>query len=113
MTGVETLLSAIAALQRADLDRWIAEALVTPDDGAEGGAPAFSDMACARVRLLCTLRYELEMEHEAMVVALSLMDQLYDARRKLRALAEAVATQEPEVQAAIVAALRRRDPDAA
>ena len=103
MTRLEDLVAAIAALTRADLELWIGEALVSPQ--REGGAVVFSDMDCARVRLMCTLRYELEIDHDALAVVMSLTDQLYDTRRKLRALSAAVARQDAAVRDAILAAL--------
>ncbi|PKQ03672.1 MAG: hypothetical protein CVT71_02955 [Alphaproteobacteria bacterium HGW-Alphaproteobacteria-10] len=103
MTRIDDLVAAIAALDRADLELWVGEALVTPR--REGETLVFSEMDCARVRLLCTLRYDLEIDHDAMAVVVSLMDQLYDARRKLMALSAAVARQDAPVRDAILAAL--------
>jgi chaperone modulatory protein CbpM len=62
-------------------------------------------MECARVRLICTLHYELEIDAETLPIVLSLMDQLYDTRRRLLSLTAAVAAQDKDVQAAILAAL--------
>lgn len=103
MTRLEDLVQAIGALTRADLERWIAAALVSPQ--REGEAVLFSDMDCARVRLLCTLSYDLEIDDEALALVMSLTDQLYDARRKLRALSAAVARQDAAVRDAILSAL--------
>lgn len=103
MTPLETLVQTIARLQREDLDHWIAQEFITPDHGA--GGPVFADAECARVRLLCTLHYELEVDAEALPVILSLLDQLYDTRAALRALSDAVAAQPPEIRRAILAAL--------
>jgi chaperone modulatory protein CbpM len=71
----------------------------------EAGALLFSDMECARIRLICTLRYELEIDAETLPVILSLVDQLYDNRQRLLSLTAAIATQDKAVQAAILAAL--------
>jgi chaperone modulatory protein CbpM len=106
MMGIDDLVAAIAALQRRDLEAWIREELVTPQE--EAGAPVFSEGECARVRLICTLRYELEIEADALPVILSLLDQLYDTRRRLLSLTAAVAAQEPAVRDAIVASLAAR-----
>jgi chaperone modulatory protein CbpM len=103
MTRIDDLVERIAALQRSDLEAWIGEGLISPQQ--EGGAPLFSDMECARIRLICTLRYELEIDAEALPVVLSLVDQLYDARQRLLSLTAAVAAQDNAVQAAILAAI--------
>jgi chaperone modulatory protein CbpM len=55
MTHVDDLVAAISALQRSDLETWIREELVVPR--REAGALFFTDMECARVRLISTLRY--------------------------------------------------------
>lgn len=105
MTRIEDLVAAIAALRRADLELWISEALVTPQ--MQDDAVLFSEMECARVRLLCTLRYDLELADDALAVVAPLLDQLYDTRRKLRALSAAVAQQDAAVREAILAALAK------
>jgi chaperone modulatory protein CbpM len=76
MMRVDDLVAAIAALQRSDLEAWIREELIVPRQ--EAGAPLFSDMEYARVRLISTLHYELEIDADTLPVVLSLIDQLYD-----------------------------------
>ena len=103
MMRVDELVAAIHALQRDDLEAWIREELVVPRHGA--GTLLFSDMECARIRLICTLHYELEIDAGTLPVVLSLVDQLYDTRQRLLSLTAAVTTQDKTVQAAIVAAM--------
>ncbi len=103
MMRVDDLVEAISALQRSDLEAWIREELVLPRQ--EAGALLFTDMECARVRLICTLRYELEIDAETLPVVLSLIDQLYDTRQRLLSLTAAVAAQSEDIQAAVIAAL--------
>jgi chaperone modulatory protein CbpM len=100
---IDDLVEQIAALQRSDLEAWISEGLVSPQ--LEAGALLLSDMECARLRLICTLRYELEIDAETLPVVLSLVDQLYDTRQRLLSLTAAVAAQDKAVQAAILAAI--------
>ena len=104
MMRVDDLVEAVAALQRTDLEAWIREDLVTPRH--EEGTLLFTDMECARVRLICTLRYELEIDPETLPVVLSLVDQLYDTRQRLLSLTAAVAAQDQAVQATILAAMK-------
>jgi chaperone modulatory protein CbpM len=103
MMRVDNLVEAISALQRSDLEAWIREELVTPRQ--EAGTLHFTDMECARVRLICTLHYELEIDVDTLPVVLSLVDQLYDTRQRLLSLTAAVAAQDQAVQAAIITAM--------
>jgi chaperone modulatory protein CbpM len=103
MIDVEELTAAISALQRSDLENWIREELVVPREAA--GALFFTDMECARVRLICTLHYDLEIDADTLPVVLSLVDQLYDTRKRLLSLTAAIAAQDENIQAAIMAAI--------
>lgn len=103
MMRVDDLVEQIGALRRSDLDAWISEELIAPQE--EAGELIFSDMECARVRLICTLRYELEIDADTLPVVLSLVDQLYQTRQRLLSLSAAVTTQDKAVQAAILAAI--------
>ena len=105
MMRVDDLVEAIAALQRSDLEAWIREELVTPRH--EAGTLLSTDMECARVRLICTLHYELEIDTETLPVVMSLVDQLYDTRQRLLSLTAAVAAQDKDIQAAIFATLEQ------
>lgn len=102
MMDVDDLLATISALQRSDLERWISEELVAPQRNE--GSLMFSDMECARIRLICTLTYELDVDDNALPVVLSLLDQLYDTRQRLLSLTRAIKTQDEHVQLAIAAA---------
>lgn len=104
MMRVDKLVETISALQRNDLEVWIREELVTPRH--ESGTLFFSDMECARVRLICMLRYELEIDPETLPVVLSLIDQLYGTRQRLLSLTAAVAAQHKDIQAAIITHIR-------
>ena len=105
MTRVDDLVEAISALQRSDLEAWIREELVAPRH--EAGTLLFGDMECARARLICTLRYELEIDTDTLPIVLSLIDQLYDTRQRLLSLTAAMTAQDKSVQAAIIAALEQ------
>lgn len=103
MMRVDEIVEQIDALQRSDLDAWISEELVSPQ--GDDGALIFSEMECARIRLICTLRYELEIDADTLPVILSLVDQLYQTRQHLLKLTAAVAAQDKAVQTAILAAI--------
>ena len=104
MMRIDDLVAAMAVLQRSDLEAWIREKLITPQQDA--GTQYFSDIDCARVRLICTLHYELQIDLDTLPVVLSLIDQLYDTRQRLLSLAAAVTAQEKTVQESIIAAMK-------
>lgn len=103
MKRVEEVVEQIDALERSELDAWISEELIQAQEDA--GALVFSEMECARIRLICSLRYELEIDPETLPVVLSLVDQLYQTRQHLLKLTAAVAAQDKSVQMAILAAI--------
>jgi chaperone modulatory protein CbpM len=103
MMAIDELVAAISTLRRSDLEHWIRDELVAPQQ--DTGALVFSDMECARVRLICTLTYELEIDADTLPVVLSLVDQLYDTRQRLLSLTRAVAAQDKTTQEAIISAL--------
>ena len=103
MKHVEEIVEQIALLQRSDLDSWVSEELILPQDDV--GPMVFSEMECARIRLISALHYELEIEEDALPVVMSLVDQLYQTRRQLLKLSAAVAAQDKAVQAAILGAI--------
>lgn len=105
MMRFDDLVKQVAALQRSDLEAWVRDELVGPRQDAE--SLLFTDMEFARVRLICTLRYELEIDAETLPLVLSLIDQLYETRQRLRSLSAAVATQDKSIQAAIIAAMEK------
>ena len=104
MMNIDDLVAAISALRRSDLKSWIREELVTPQQDAE--TLQFTEMECARVRLICTLHYDIEIDADTLPVVLSLIDHLYDTRQRLLSLSAAVAAQDKTIQAAIIAAMK-------
>jgi chaperone modulatory protein CbpM len=88
------LLIAQTGLRRTDLDRWISNRWVRPD--GEAGHYVFRDVDVARVRLIFELRDDLDVNEAALPVVLSLLDQLYDSRRRMRELGDALSEIAPE-----------------
>lgn len=88
MITLDAVVVVVAGLDRAEVEDWIAQDLVRP--AQEGGAWLFRDIDVARLQLIQELRHELRLEEDALPVVLRLMDQLYDARRRLRRLRDAV-----------------------
>jgi len=101
--GLDELLGRFAGLERGELVRWVENRWLVPDEA--GGHWVFLEVDIARVELILQVRHEFAVGDEAMAVVLSLLDQVYGLRRQMTRLADALAAQPPEVQAAIRRAL--------
>ncbi len=88
MISIETLCIRVVGLRREDVERWIGLSWVRPD-GQPGGY-LFHDIDVARVRLIVELREQMQVNEEALPVVLSLLDQLYEARRRMRRVRDAL-----------------------
>ncbi len=89
MITADSLIVQVEGLDRPTLERWIGAALVRPD--GEPGAWQFRDIDVARIRLMVELRHTMRVEEPTLPLILSLLDQLYDARRAMRRLSAAMA----------------------
>jgi chaperone modulatory protein CbpM len=98
----QQVVEALGTVSVAELRLWCEAGWVAPARG-EGG-PVFDQVDLARIRLVCQLRDDLDLDDEAIPVVLSLVDQLYGVRRELRALARAVEQQPGDVAAHVRAA---------
>jgi chaperone modulatory protein CbpM len=85
---LDTLCVRFTALRRDDLDRWIGNAWVRPE--SESGDYLFHEIDIERVRLILQLRDDLQVNEEALPVVLSLLDQVYEMRRRMRRLRDAL-----------------------
>ncbi len=81
----------LGRINEAELRRWITAEWVRP--ARRQPEPLFGAIDVARVRLIVELRDEMEVGDAAMPVVLSLLDQLYEARRQMRRLCGAVERQ--------------------
>jgi chaperone modulatory protein CbpM len=106
MIAREHVLQQVAGLEAEELELWIAHGWVAPDGSPESWS--FRDIDVARIRLIVVLRRELEIDAGAVPVVLSLLDQLYTARRDLADLCGAVAKQPAAIRVAIAAAIKSR-----
>lgn len=90
----------IAGLDEAELNRWVDAAWVH----ARGriGAWEFEAVDVARIRLIHTLRTEMEVNEPAIPVVLSLLDQLYELRRNAARLNTALAELPPNARTLIL-----------
>ncbi len=103
MITLQTIRVQFRELDTDELGRWIEAALVRAEGAS--GAWEFHEIDVARIRLILELRHELEIEERSLPVVLSLVDQLYDMRRRMARLNEALGDVPPEIRAALLAKL--------
>jgi chaperone modulatory protein CbpM len=109
MIAFEELLKRFAGLDRRDLARWVENRWVLPE--RRGKTWIFHEIDVARVELIIEVRREFAIDDEALPLVLGLLDQIYDLRRQLGRLCDALAAQPPETQAAVRRALPRASND--
>jgi chaperone modulatory protein CbpM len=103
MIAFEDLLLRVNGLEQRELIRWIENRWVLPD--RRNDTWFFHEVDVARVELILEIRHEFAIDDEALPLVLGLLDQIYDLRRQLRRMCDALAAQPPEVQAGIRKAL--------
>lgn len=93
----------LGTLTLSELRLWVSEGWVTPQEDS-----SFAEIDVARIRLVCQLRQDLNLDEGAVPVVLSLLDQLHGLRNELRHLAQALEEQPEEVRRKVASAYRRR-----
>ncbi len=96
MKTTAEVLEAIAALHQEDLDAWIAAEWIRPE--LHRDELVFAEVDVARIRLISEIHHGLGIQHDSISVVLSLLDQLYAARRQINALEQALASQPESVR---------------
>jgi chaperone modulatory protein CbpM len=84
MITLDILCARFTSLNPDDLRRWIAEGHVRTDRAADN--LVFTEIDVERVRLILELRDLMQVNDEALPIVLSLLDQIYELRRRMRAL---------------------------
>ena len=103
MIAFDDLLRQMRGLDRRDLMRWVENRWVLPE--RQDQTWIFHEVDIARVELILEIRQEFAIDEEALPLVLGLLDQVYDLRRQLRRVCDALAAQPREVQAAVRRAL--------
>jgi len=103
MIAFEELLDRFVGLDRRELTRWVENRWVLPERRDQTWI--FHEIDVARVELILEVRREFTIDDEVLSLVLGLLDQVYDLRRQLRRLCDALAAQPPEIQAAVRRAL--------
>jgi chaperone modulatory protein CbpM len=84
MITLDILCARFTSLNPDDLRRWIAEGHVRTDRAADD--LVFTEIDVERVRLILELRDLMQVNEEALPIVLSLLDQIYELHRRMRAL---------------------------
>ena len=100
----DAVIAAVRGIDLLELSHWVERGWVAPDEA--GGTWEFQDIDVARVRLIHTLRHDMEVGEDAVPLVLSLLDQVYDLRRTLRDVLEAVQSVERPLSEAMRKAVR-------
>ena len=109
MIAFEELLGRFVELDRRELARWVENRWVLPE--RRNKTWIFHEIDVARIELILEVRREFAIDDEALPLFLGLLDQVYDLRRQLGRLCDALAAQPPEIQAAVKRALPRTSND--
>jgi chaperone modulatory protein CbpM len=102
---LEMLTRVVSGVAPEDVQRWIDNALIRPE--GTPGHYVFHDIDVARVRLIKELRTEMSVGDEMLPMVLSLLDQLYQARRTMLLLRDAIGAAPEEVRQHLMSVLER------
>ena len=103
MIAFEELIGRFDGLDRRELVHWVENRWVLPE--RQQDTWIFHEVDVARVELILEMREEFAIDDDALGLVLSLLDQVYDLRRQLGRLCDALAAQPTDIQAAIRRAL--------
>ena len=109
MIAFEELLDRVVGLDRRELTRWVENRWVLPE--RRDKTWIFHEIDVARIELILEVRREFAIDDEVLSLILGLLDQVYDLRRQLGRLCDALAAQPPEIRAAVKRALPRSSND--
>ena len=103
MISIDTLIVTIDGLDRDEVENWIAQDWLRPVQ--DEGIWHFADIDVARLHLILDLRTDFQIDDHGMPMVLHLLDQLYDARRQLRRLGDAITLAPMDIREAILQAM--------
>jgi chaperone modulatory protein CbpM len=110
MISEAELVASVDRIELTVLRRWVDLGWIVPEEREEG--LAFDEQDVARVELICDLVFDIAIDEESMPVVLSLIDQLHETRRVLKAMASAIEKQPEEVRRQIEAEISAQRPKA-
>ena len=94
MITIDVLVAQMPGLDRHDLERWISNDWVRADP--KDGTFILGEIDVFRVKLIRELRDDMDINEAALPIVLSLLDQVYDLRRRMRELSGAIDETVPE-----------------
>src|ERR1700751_4147466 len=103
MNPFNYLLARLEGFDSRELARWVENRWVLPERRDQTWI--FHEVDVARVELIVEIRREFAIDDEALPLVLGLLDQVYDLRRPLRRMCDALAAQPPEVRVSVRRAL--------
>jgi chaperone modulatory protein CbpM len=103
MIQISAVVALFADLPEPELVAWIERGWVRPDPAETGWA--FHEIDVARVRLIYDLHRGMSVQEDTIPLVLSLLDQVYDLRDRLRTVARAIEAQPEPVRGPILALL--------
>jgi chaperone modulatory protein CbpM len=103
----DDVLAALPRLTRTRLVTFVEAEMVIPLRRERHGASTlvFRQIDFARLRLLCDLTDDLDLDIAALDVVVSLIDQLHATRQQLKILARAIAAEPADVRTRIASAI--------
>ncbi len=104
MMRMQAVIALFPDLDEAELVAWIEQHWVQPEHELDEG-PVFREIDVARVHMIYDLRHRLDVHEETMPLVLSLLDQVYELRRNLKAMTQALDRQSDDVREAVLRAL--------
>jgi chaperone modulatory protein CbpM len=103
MIQISAVVAMFTDLDEPELLAWIDRGWVRPQDAETGWV--FQDIDVARVRLIYDLHRGMSVQDDMIPLVLSLLDQVYDLRGRLRTVLRAIDEQPDAVREPILAAL--------
>ncbi len=94
-------------IDRSTVETYVERTWVRPVE--KSSTVYFEEIDVARIRLINHMKQEFMVDDEAMDIVLSLLDQLYGARERMRCLTRAIEQQPRRVQAEIFSLLTEND----
>src|SRR5215470_19003672 len=101
MMRIQAVVALFPDLQEAELNMWIEQHWVQPEPSLDDGH-VFREIDVARIHMIYDLRRRLDVHEETMPLVLSLLDQVYELRRNLKAMTRALDEQPGDVRAAVL-----------
>ena len=104
MMRIQAVVALFPDLNEAELTMWIEQHWVEPEHSLDDGH-VFRDIDVARIHMIYDLRHRLDVHEETVPLVLSLLDQVYELRRNMKAMTRALDQQPEDIRAAVLRAL--------